>query len=91
MMNKETVKKRIEDPEKSISYTEFSYMLLQAYDYLKLYEDYSCTLQIAGSDQWGNCMTGLELIKKRCDDAEVFTATCPLITDSTGKKFGKSE
>jgi len=52
MINKETVKKRIEDPDKSISYTEFSYMLLQAYDYLRLFNDYGVSLQIAGSDQW---------------------------------------
>lgn len=90
MIAKETVKRRVEDPEKSISYTEFSYMLLQGYDFLRLYQDYGCKLQIAGSDQWGNCMTGLELIKKICN-AEVYAATCPLITDSTGKKFGKSE
>lgn len=90
MIAKETVKRRVEDPEKSISYTEFSYMLLQGYDFLRLYQDYGCKLQIAGSDQWGNCMTGLELIKKKCN-AEVYAATCPLITDSTGKKFGKSE
>jgi tyrosyl-tRNA synthetase len=90
MMNKETVKKRIEDPEKSISYTEFSYMLLQGYDYLRLYQDYGCMLQIAGSDQRGNIVTGTELIKKKMD-VEVYGATCPLIVDSTGKKFGKSE
>jgi tyrosyl-tRNA synthetase len=90
MMNKETVKKRIEDPDKSISYTEFSYMLLQAYDYLQLYTNHGCKLQIAGSDQRGNVMTGLELIKKVAD-GEAYGATCPLITDSTGKKFGKSE
>lgn len=90
MMNKETVKKRIEDPEKSISYTEFSYMLLQGYDFLKLYTDYGCKLQISWSDQWGNVMTGLELIK-RIADGEAYGVTTPLITDSTGKKFGKSE
>jgi len=90
MMNKETVKKRIEDPEKSISYTEFSYMLLQGYDFLKLYKDYDCKLQIAWSDQRGNCMTWLELIK-RVTDGNAYTVTHPLITDSTGKKFGKSE
>jgi tyrosyl-tRNA synthetase len=64
MMNKETVKKRIEDPEKSISYTEFSYMLLQGYDYLRLYSEHDCKLQIAWSDQRWNIMTGLELIKR---------------------------
>lgn len=90
MMNKETVKKRIEDPDKSISYTEFSYMLMQAYDYLRLYQDNNVTLQISGSDQWGNIVTGVELIRKKLD-AHVYGATGPLITDSTGKKFGKSE
>ena len=90
MINKETVKKRVEDPDKSISYTEFSYMLLQGYDYLRLYQDYDCKLQIAGSDQRGNIMTGLELIKRKTD-GEAYGVTCPLITDSTGKKFGKSE
>lgn len=90
MMNKETVKKRIEDSEKSISYTEFSYMLLQGYDYLRLYNEHNCKLQIAGSDQRGNIMTGLELIKRKTE-GEAYGVTCPLITDSTGKKFGKSE
>ncbi len=90
MMNKETVKKRIEDPEKSISYTEFSYMLLQGYDYLRLYSDHDCKLQIAWSDQRWNIMTGLELIKRKTE-GEAYGVTCPLITDSTGKKFGKSE
>lgn len=90
MINKETVKKRVEDPDKSISYTEFSYMLLQGYDFLRLYQDHGCKLQIAGSDQRGNVVTGIELIKKKLD-AESYGVTCPLIVDSTGKKFGKSE
>jgi len=90
MMSKETVKKRIQDPHQSISYTEFSYMLMQAYDYLKLYEDKNVILQIAWSDQWGNIVTGVELIRKKLD-AEVFGATGPLVLDSTGKKFWKSE
>lgn len=90
MMNKETVKKRIEDPDKYISYTEFSYMLMQAYDYLRLYEDNKVTLQISGSDQRGNIVTGVELIRKKLDK-EVYGATGPLVLDSTGKKFGKSE
>lgn len=90
MMNKETVKKRIEDPDKSISYTEFSYMLMQAYDYLRLYQDHNVTLQISGSDQRWNIVTGVELIRKKLD-TEVYGATGPLVLDSTGKKFGKSE
>ncbi|USN55976.1 MAG: tyrosine--tRNA ligase [Candidatus Peribacteria bacterium] len=90
MIGKETVKRRIEDPEQSISYTEFSYMLMQGFDFLELYKRYNCQLQIAGSDQWGNVVTGVELIRKKLD-AESYGATCPLILDSTGKKFGKSE
>ena len=90
MMAKETVKKRIEDPDKSISYTEFSYMLLQGYDFVRLYSDKGCKLQISGSDQWGNIVTGIELIKKKLD-GEAYGMTSPLILDSSGKKFGKSE
>ncbi len=90
MMTKETVKKRIEDPAKSISYTEFSYMLLQSYDYLRLYQDHGVTLQIAGSDQRGNITTGSELIRKKLDQT-VYGATGPLVLDATGRKFGKSE
>jgi len=90
MMSKDTVKKRIEDPTKSISYTEFSYMLLQGYDFVKLYKDDWVTLQIWWQDQWGNLVTWTELIRKK-HDAETYALTWPLITDSTGKKFGKSE
>ncbi len=90
MINKETVKKRIQDPDQSISYTEFSYMLMQAYDYLKLYKDHNVTLQISGSDQRWNIVTGVELIRKKLDK-QVYGATGPLVLDSTGKKFGKSE
>lgn len=90
MMSKDTVKKRIEDPLKSISYTEFSYMLLQWYDFCKLYKDFWVTLQIWGSDQWWNLVTWTELIRKKYD-ADSYALTWPLITDSTGKKFGKSE
>ena len=90
MINKETVKKRVEDPNQSISYTEFSYMLMQAYDYLKLYEDKNVTLQISWSDQWWNIVTGVELIRKKLDK-QVYWATWPLVLDASGKKFGKSE
>lgn len=90
MITKETVKKRIEDPDQSISYTEFSYMLIQGYDFYRLNKDYGVKLQIAGSDQWGNCITGIELIRKK-DDNEAFAMTSPLVLDSNGKKFGKSE
>lgn len=90
MMNKETVKKRIEDPTKSISYTEFSYMLMQGFDFLCLYQQHDCKLQLGASDQRGNIITGVELIRKKLDQ-EAFAITCPLILDSSGKKFGKSE
>ena len=89
MMNKETVKKRIEDPEKSISFTEFSYMLMQGYDFLKLYQDHGVTLEISGSDQRWNIVTGVELVRKKLDK-EVYGMTSPLLVDSAGKKFWKS-
>lgn len=93
MMNKETVKKRLQTEDQSISYTEFSYMLIQGYDFVKLYDEHDCKLQIAGSDQRGNVVTGIELINKIStkDDPQAYWATTPLILDSTGKKFGKSE
>lgn len=91
MLTKETVKKRIEDPDKSISYTEFSYMLIQGYDFYKLYTDQWVKLQIAGSDQWGNVTTGTEIIRKKTDGWEAYAFTCPLVLDSNGKKFWKSE
>ncbi len=92
MLNKESVKKRIEDPEMSITYTEFSYMLLQGYDFLTLYEKYKVKLQIWWSDQRGNMVTGTEMIRKKLgSEAEGYVMTFPLITDSTGKKFWKSE
>lgn len=90
MIAKDTVKKRIEDPDKSISYTEFSYMLLQGFDYYYLHKNMGVNLQMWGQDQWGNLVTGIELIRKKAED-EVYCFTWPLITDATGKKFGKSE
>ena len=90
MMSKDTVKKRIEDPKQSISYTEFSYMLLQGYDFVRLFKDRDTTLQIWGQDQWGNLVTWTELIRKKYD-WEANVLTWPLITDATGRKFGKSE
>ncbi len=90
MISKDTVKRRIEDPSKSISYTEFSYQLLQGYDFVKLFKDDWVTLQIGWQDQWGNLVTWTELIRKKYDK-ETYALTWPLITDSTGKKFGKSE
>ncbi len=93
MMHKETVKKRLETEDQSISYTEFSYMLIQGYDFVRLHHDHDCKLQIAGSDQRWNVVTGIELINKisEKENKDAYGATTPLILDSTGKKFGKSE
>lgn len=90
MIAKDTVKKRIDDPSKSISYTEFSYMLLQGFDYYYLHQNMGVNLQMGGQDQWGNLVTGIELIRKKTED-ETYCFTWPLITDQAGKKFGKSE
>lgn len=90
MMSKDTVKKRITDPDKSISYTEFSYMLLQGYDFYKLFRDNGVILELGGQDQWGNLVTWVELVRKKTEK-EVYAFTWPLITDASGKKFGKSE
>ena len=89
MINKETVKRRL---DAGISYTEFSYMILQSLDFLHLYEDKGCTLQLGGQDQWGNITSGLELIRKKHGaDGECYGLTMPLITKADGTKFGKSE
>lgn len=88
MMSKESVKRRVEI---GMSYTEFSYQLLQAYDYLRLYRDYGCILQMGGSDQWGNITSGTEFIRRNVPDSEVYALTTPLLTKADGKKFGKSE
>ena len=90
MMNKEAVKKRIEDPSLSISYTEFSYQLLQGYDFCKMHKDDNMILQIGWQDQWWNLLTWTELIRKKYD-SDSYALTWPLITDSTGRKFWKSE
>jgi len=87
MMAKDSVKKRMET---GISFTEFSYQLLQGYDYYHLYKAKKCMLQMGGSDQWGNITAGTELIR-RMDGGEAFALTCPLITKADGTKFGKSE
>ena len=87
MMTKDSVKKRLET---GLSFTEFSYQLLQAYDYLVLYRTKGCRLQMGGSDQWGNITTGTELIR-RMDGGEAYALTCPLITKADGTKFGKTE
>ncbi len=89
MMAKDSVKKRI-DSETGISYTEFAYQLMQGYDFLWLYENKNCRLQMGGSDQWGNIVTGTELIRRK-SGGEAFAFTCPLITKADGGKFGKTE
>ncbi|MDR0680453.1 MAG: tyrosine--tRNA ligase [Dysgonamonadaceae bacterium] len=91
MMSKDSVKKRLSsEAGAGMSFTEFSYQLLQGYDYLFLYENYNCRLQMGGSDQWGNITTGTELIRKKVN-GEAFALTCPLITKADGGKFGKTE
>ncbi|MDX5052785.1 tyrosine--tRNA ligase [Streptococcus suis] len=87
MMSKDSVKKRIET---GISYTEFAYQIMQGYDFYELNDKYNVTLQIGGSDQWGNMTAGTELLRRKADKSG-HVMTVPLITDSTGKKFGKSE
>lgn len=89
MLNKDTVRRRLDT---GISYTEFSYMILQSLDYLHLYEEKKCTLQLGGQDQWGNITSGLELIrKKHGTEVSCYGMTLPLITKADGTKFGKSE
>jgi tyrosyl-tRNA synthetase len=91
MMAKDSVKKRIgEESKTGMSFTEFSYQLVQGYDFLHLYKEYDCKLQMGGSDQWGNITTGTELIRRK-ERGEAFALTCPLITKADGGKFGKTE
>jgi tyrosyl-tRNA synthetase len=90
MVAKESVRARMEDRETGISYTEFSYMLLQAFDFMVLCRDYNCELQIGGSDQWGNITAGMDLCRKKLGK-HVFGLTLPLITNADGSKFGKTE
>ena len=87
MLDKDIIRRRLET---GITYTEFSYMIMQALDFLHLYETKNCVLQVAGSDQWGNITAGVDLIRKKTGN-EAYAFTMPLVTDSTGKKFGKSE
>jgi tyrosyl-tRNA synthetase len=89
MMNKDSVRKRIES-ETGISFTEFTYQLIQGYDFYWLYKNKNCKLQMGGSDQWGNITTGTELVRRKAQ-GEAFAFTCPLITKADGSKFGKSE
>jgi tyrosyl-tRNA synthetase len=90
MVAKESVRARMEDREVGISYTEFSYMLLQAFDFMVLCRGYNCELQIGGSDQWGNITAGIDLCRKKLGKT-VFGLTLPLITNADGTKFGKTE
>ncbi|MFP5318600.1 MAG: tyrosine--tRNA ligase [Acidimicrobiia bacterium] len=90
MIAKESVKARLEEREQGISYTEFSYMLLQAYDFLHLFDSHGCRLQVGGSDQWGNITAGVELVRRSRGET-VYGLTWPLLTKADGSKFGKSE
>ena len=94
MMSKESVKKRItqkdSDGEGGLSYTEFAYQMMQGYDFYWLYKNKNCNLQMGGSDQWGNIVTGTELIRRKAE-GKAFAFTCPLITKTDGGKFGKTE
>jgi len=91
MMSKDSVKKRIgSESKEGMSFTEFSYQLVQGTDFLHLFNNYNCKLQMGGSDQWGNIVTGTELIRRKAG-GEAFALTCPLITKSDGSKFGKTE
>lgn len=87
MLDKDIIRRRLET---GITYTEFSYMIMQALDFLHLYETEDCTMQVAGSDQWGNITAGIDLIRKKTGK-EAYAFTMPLVTDKSGKKFGKSE
>jgi tyrosyl-tRNA synthetase len=91
MMSKDSVKKRLgSDAKEGMSFTEFSYQLVQGADFLHLYNEIGCKLQMGGSDQWGNIVTGTELVRRKLG-REAFSLTCPLITKSDGSKFGKTE
>ncbi|MXW08314.1 MAG: tyrosine--tRNA ligase [Gammaproteobacteria bacterium] len=90
LLGKDSIRRRVQDPEASISFTEFSYVLLQAYDFLELHDRMGCTVQMGGSDQWGNITAGIELIR-RVRGARAYGVTFPLLTTSSGTKFGKTE
>jgi len=90
MIAKESVRRRLDEREQGISFTEFSYMILQAYDFLSLYDAHRCRFQIGGSDQWGNITAGIDLVR-RVRGAEAYGLTLPLLTTAAGRKFGKSE
>ena len=90
MIQRDSVKQRFESRESGISYTEFSYMLLQAYDFYELHRRHGCRLQVGASDQWGNIVSGVDLVRRLAGET-VYGLTAPLLTDSEGKKYGKSE
>ncbi|OUS73515.1 tyrosine--tRNA ligase [Pseudoalteromonas sp. A601] len=90
MISRESVKQRLQRPDQGISFTEFSYTLLQSYDFAELNRQYGCRLQIGGNDQWGNIVSGIDLTRRQ-NDEQVFGLTLPLITKSDGTKFGKTE
>jgi tyrosyl-tRNA synthetase len=90
MIKRDIIKRRLDTPDESISYTEFAYGLLQGYDYMVLNEKYNCDLQIGATDQWTNILSGVELIRRK-NNKEAFALVTPLVTDANGKKFGKSE
>ena len=92
MMAKDSVKKRLSGEGEGMSFTEFTYQLIQGYDFYHLHKEYNCLLQMGGSDQWGNITTGTELVRRmNTEGAKAFAMTCPLITKADGSKFGKSE
>ena len=90
LLGKDSIRRRVQDPQGSISFTEFSYVLLQAYDFLELHDRMGCTVQMGGSDQWGNITAGIELIR-RVRGTRAYGVTFPLLTTSSGTKFGKTE
>ena len=90
LLGKESIRRRVDDPDAGISFTEFSYLLMQAYDFLELHDRLGCTVQMGGSDQWGNITAGIELIR-RVRGARAYGVTFPLLTTSWGNKFGKTE
>jgi tyrosyl-tRNA synthetase len=92
MMAKDSVKKRLSGEGEGMSFTEFTYQLIQGYDFYHLHKEYNCLLQMGGSDQWGNITTGTELVRRmNAEGAKAYAMTCPLITKADGSKFGKSE
>ena len=90
MLTKDSVRSRLDRTDAGLSYTEFSYMLLQAYDFVHLNEHYGCELQVGGSDQWGNITAGIDLAR-RLRGVQLYGCTCPLLTRSDGSKMGKTE